>query len=237
MAEKACLVCGNLFQYWGHAKYCDACQRIGERRTTHLRQGRTDISYSGYILRRCRACGKVLELRKQGQIYCSLKCRFGPPALCACGCGATIPGYAVKNSGTRYKQGHHWRGRKHTAEQKLKIGIVNKGSSNPNWRGGTSYAGYPWEFVEMRPHIIERDGSRCVLCRNGKTRLHVHHIDGNTRNNNETNLITLCCRCHGKVGRTEKSRKSWVHRLITIAEQHSTATKGGDTWPLRECRA
>lgn len=60
------------------------------------------------------------------------------------------------------------------------VKIVNKYSSN---------------FTRVKKMIIARDGGICQCCRSDK-RLHVHHIDGIKKNNNLSNLITLCIQCH-----------------------------------------
>lgn len=56
---------------------------------------------------------------------------------------------------------------------------------------------YPENWIEIRSNILKRDNYSCCNCRATK-RHHVHHIVplscGGT--NNETNLITLCERCH-----------------------------------------
>ena len=44
----------------------------------------------------------------------------------------------------------------------------------------------------------KRIGFECAIC-GGVDDLEVHHIDGNRRNNYESNLITLCASCHGRV--------------------------------------
>ena len=36
----------------------------------------------------------------------------------------------------------------------------------------------------------------CSICSKSTTRLHVHHIDFNPTNNEESNLVTLCGSCH-----------------------------------------
>lgn len=56
--------------------------------------------------------------------------------------------------------------------------------------------GYTWKKISKL--IIERV-AHCVNCgkQNGKgTVLTVHHIDFNPTNNNHSNLIVLCARCH-----------------------------------------
>lgn len=55
---------------------------------------------------------------------------------------------------------------------------------------------------------IERDGNKCVRC-DSKNKLHVHHIDysgyglkSGEANNDISNLITLCDRCHSQLHAT-----------------------------------
>ena len=47
-------------------------------------------------------------------------------------------------------------------------------------------------------NILKRDNNQCQICYE-TTRLHIHHIDGDKKNNNDNNLITLCKRCHRMV--------------------------------------
>jgi hypothetical protein len=56
---------------------------------------------------------------------------------------------------------------------------------------------YPENWSEIRNNILRRDNYACCNCRYTK-KLHVHHIVPLSRGgtNNETNLITLCERCH-----------------------------------------
>jgi len=64
----------------------------------------------------------------------------------------------------------------------------------------------PLEFRKMRKIALEMDNYSCVECgrQNCEERyyhnksLSVHHIDGNYLNNNLSNLITLCYKCHKK---------------------------------------
>jgi predicted DNA-binding protein YlxM (UPF0122 family) len=46
--------------------------------------------------------------------------------------------------------------------------------------------------------IKNRDNNCCAICFK-KDKLNIHHIDCNTDNNKEKNLITLCYKCHVKV--------------------------------------
>ena len=49
--------------------------------------------------------------------------------------------------------------------------------------------------------IKRRDGYRCQACKNkySSLKLVTHHIDGDKRNDDPLNLITLCRVCHGRV--------------------------------------
>ena len=50
----------------------------------------------------------------------------------------------------------------------------------------------------VRPNILKRDNHTCQKCGLTK-RLQIHHIDGNKKNDNPNNLITLCIFCHQKL--------------------------------------
>jgi len=58
-------------------------------------------------------------------------------------------------------------------------------------------ADYPTNWEDMRKEVLERDNKQCCNCAS-RTNLHVHHIvplscGGQNKN---SNLITLCERCH-----------------------------------------
>lgn len=75
------------------------------------------------------------------------------------------------------------------------------GGNNPCWQGGKKRYGAGWR--KLRKEIVLRDGSRCQECFRHQTELkntlEVHHIDYDTLNNNENNLITLCKICHAQI--------------------------------------
>lgn len=73
--------------------------------------------------------------------------------------------------------------------------------NNPHWRGGIENK-YDYEFRQMCPFIKSRDNHICQICSKSVYKSkhgHVHHIDGNTSNNGQSNLILLCSSCHAKV--------------------------------------
>lgn len=63
--------------------------------------------------------------------------------------------------------------------------------------------GGKWGYKDYRRYIILRKRT-CESCgANGKKiksiNLHIHHIDGNPRNPDPSNLQTLCSRCHRNI--------------------------------------
>lgn len=97
--------------------------------------------------------------------------------------------------------GHHWPSRKGvtlTKEHKEKISVALRGERAPHWAGGKSFEPYPpiWNR-RFRRLVRERDKYECQLCTQYGDR--VHHIDHNKLNCAQSNLATLCTRCHGKV--------------------------------------
>jgi hypothetical protein len=84
----------------------------------------------------------------------------------------------------------------HTDEAKLKIKIArleSVGSASPSWRGGKCE--YSENWVCLSPAIKKRDNDMCIYCNSAK-QLKTHHIDGDKKNEDALNLITLCNSCH-----------------------------------------
>lgn len=133
---------------------------------------------------------------------------------------------SVANSGrilsieTRKKMSEFHKGTKLSEEIKRKISESHKGEKNPmfgrcreqcpSWQNGKSFEEYGTEFnKELKDRIRKRDNGTCQECSKKQIRhkLDVHHIDYNKKNNKETNLISLCKKCHGK---TNFERKDWT---------------------------
>lgn len=60
-----------------------------------------------------------------------------------------------------------------------------------------------------RTNLLADSGAKCKNCGNSLRGLkpHIHHKDGNPRNNKATNLILVCPNCHSKLHRQMKSIK------------------------------
>lgn len=96
----------------------------------------------------------------------------------------------------------------------------NRGAEANNWRGGTSFEDYSLDWQKnLRNKIRIRDKNKCKVCDKTseqallefKQNLHVHHIDYNKKNCEESNLISLCLKCHMK---TNYNRDYW-YQLLT----------------------
>jgi len=92
-----------------------------------------------------------------------------------------------------------------------------------NWRGGRSFEEYPEAFSFQRKEAIRnRDHRTCQICgrhesQNGGEALSVHHIDGNKKNCEPSNLVALCRACHSRTyGRitNERWRGALANRTI-----------------------
>ncbi len=83
-------------------------------------------------------------------------------------------------------------------------GILNDSAKQNGWYG------------KLRDAVIARDGCACQKC-DGTNNLLVHHVDGNDRNNDLGNLITLCIPCH-----------LWLHRPVEWPEWDQRAGAKGD---------
>lgn len=75
-----------------------------------------------------------------------------------------------------------------------------------------------------RDAILERDGYKCTKCAFSEN-LVVHHIDGSGRgcsnpNNEDSNLTTLCKKCHALVHRTMLINSRILHN-VTTAFRHT----------------
>lgn len=95
------------------------------------------------------------------------------------------------------------RNRKYTKETLEKMSKAKLGGKSPNWKGGISswyrdkLAERKWEKLATR--IRKRDNRQCQLF--GEYGNHVHHIIpySESKDDNPSNLITLCPEHHGKM--------------------------------------
>lgn len=89
-------------------------------------------------------------------------------------------------------------------EVKKKKASAMIGEKSCHWRGGRSFEPYSPEFNNvLKFRIRQRDNFTCQLRKETEEELgralSIHHIDYDKKNNQENNLIALCCSCNGKV--------------------------------------
>jgi hypothetical protein len=92
-------------------------------------------------------------------------------------------------------------------EHRVAISKGQTGEKNWRWIDGRSYEkcgykDYNGEFTGVLKNLIkERDGHECLKCGHDGSEflLHVHHIDMDKMNNNESNLATVCSSCHSRI--------------------------------------
>ena len=75
------------------------------------------------------------------------------------------------------------------------------GSNNPNWQGGIDKSIYPAQWNNrLKRTVLERDKFTCQICKQYPcNNLVVHHKDKNKKNCEESNLVSLCRKCHGLI--------------------------------------
>jgi len=146
--------------------------------------------------------GKKLEGQKFGRLtvikrsdICGKRRRW--VCLCDCGNETIVTTHELTSGHTRsctclQKE----KARKHATE----LAKIQKKEKHPSWKGGfnSSYDRVIWSD-RFRSKIRKRDKFSCQICGKERIGLDIHHIDENTQNCKEDNLITLCRKCHRNV--------------------------------------
>lgn len=97
------------------------------------------------------------------------------------------------------------------------------GENNPNWQEGISFEPYSTEFNDLlKEKIRKRDKYICQECGSQQNtlsrRLDIHHIDYDKKNNNPSNLISLCNSCNLKVNH---NRDYWTKLFKNKMGEHN----------------
>lgn len=97
--------------------------------------------------------------------------------------------------------------------------FLMRGEGNTNYVDGNSHRRHPHEFNNKLKKVIRlRDNYTCQICGvieevDYYRALDVHHADYDKTNNEESNLISLCKKCHS---RTNGNREYWKRRLSKL---------------------
>jgi hypothetical protein len=118
--------------------------------------------------------------------------------------------YAEGTAKCGFKKGNTLGGNPWNKASRDKASLSHKGERSYNWMNGKSFEPYGLEFnKDLKKVIRTRDRFTCFICK--KVGFCVHHIDYNKKNNNPSNLITLCRKCHCA---TNYNRENWIKLFI-----------------------
>ncbi len=87
----------------------------------------------------------------------------------------------------------------------------------------------------VRAYLLRTRDHRCEMCQlklwNGiPITLEVHHIDGNSDNNEEDNLQLLCPNCHSQTDNFKGAAKGGSARYSNRRKKRRTRYQNGETW-------
>jgi len=161
----------------------------------------------------CGRCGKKFRVTLESkQKYCSMECKYNPREKISCEvCNKEIMVTPTQIHRARFCS-------KECQYIWMSENIV--GANHPNWLGGLSFEPYGIEFNDiLKEEIRERDNRQCQYCgldeEQSIRKLDVHHIDYNKKNNDKSNLISLCCRCHRKASFNRNYWEGFYKRVMS----------------------
>ena len=105
------------------------------------------------------------------------------------------------------------------------------GEHHYNWQGGKSFESYGMEFnKELKKLIKIRDEFICQECGKNEYQIHhhIHHIDYDKKNNNQSNLITLCRSCHIKTNFKRNDWKFYFQKKVIAAAETKRSNSKAD---------
>jgi len=209
-----CIICDKKLSKFGY-KYCKSCSfKLQFKDGRRNYKGKKHPRWHGGFPK-CEICGKQLTRRNSKRCYShSLEIRNNPlkrdftkklliKEYIINKLSAIKIGLKLKCSSTIiYKYLKLYGIKRRLLKEALKE--TSKGNKNGRWIDGRSYLKYPGEFNKFRKLIRERDNYTCQICgitekeykKKAKRALDIHHKDHNKENNDESNLITLCRKCH-----------------------------------------
>ena len=182
-------------------------RRIGQKRTNETRKKQSEVK-KGYK-RTIESRKKQSQSNKGRKVSEETKQKIRLGNIGKIVSEETKIKQAESQKGKHFGENNSFYGKKHTEEtrQLMKANHADlKGKNNPNWNNGSSFEPYVPEFnKELKQFIKDRDFNTCQNPNCMETKgLCIHHIDYDKKNNDPSNLITLCRSCHSKTNSIEK---------------------------------
>ena len=175
------------------------------------------------IISQCKTCGAeirfhVSKLKHTNRGYCSPKCfHVQQRTSIFKKCEACEKEFLVPPSAIRYK-----RGRFCSRECYVKFCVKEKNHAFKH--------GHGW-FKKMSR---KTRSNFCQICEK-ECKTDIHHIDGNERNNEESNFITLCRSCHMRVHHLSGRQSIPIEKALHIFKSIRLLPKNShSTWELVE---
>ncbi len=146
----------------------------------------------------CKNCGKEFlnksDYQRRPSLHCSFKCRCDWKYKNRKNSG-NIKEYNSRPE-VRLKKSL-WAREHPETNQRWRRNHLERSRSSTT-RSGYRKRGYPDEFFMIKYIVKARDKNKCVVCgEKNRKKLVVHHIDKDKKNNDLSNLETLCRVCHG----------------------------------------
>lgn len=206
MIKINCYECSKEFEVddskrnWQSKKYCSAaCQRVVMNRSAQLKYKPIEWPQKKICVR-CQADFLINQGGNMAQKYCGAECQLvakeerrsaevearRQPKRCE-QCGEAF--IADKFAG--HKQRYCSNECRETSRNKARYADGSDGAKRRNE--------YKYDFRHIKPRIMARDNSQCVVCGSAEN-VHVHHWDNSggreTVNNADNNLACMCDMCH-----------------------------------------
>lgn len=204
-------------RYITYSVSCPTCNKVRERTKSSIAKMRNFY---------CKHCIQKTEEQRDlrrgiipsnAQIKCQIPCEWCAKEL-------------LRKRRSLTKHDHVWCNTSCQVKWQNANTRFNKGSLNPGYVHGERVDGrlpsYGEAFnTDLKRRIKIRDNFQCQKCNEKLSgyrskSLDVHHIDHNKNNNEESNLISLCKRCHRlthwDASRKEKSASSSVQVYVRV---------------------
>jgi hypothetical protein len=146
----------------------------------------------GQVFGRLTAICPLPDRGKDRHIIWEFKCTCGNSWF---GSSSLVKRGAVRSCGCLMRESY-----KRTTEHKARMSKAVSGERNHNWKGEKASQ----ESGRCRCNRLYRDIGPCILCGNPKSER--HHIDGNTLNNDPSNIMICCRKCHMQ----QDGRSKWL---------------------------